>query len=220
MDAKITANKLGEYLTASARRRKTIITTLQQEGSYPAIHYIDARNAIVDYLTGNLTHKELLERSQALKTFSSENKFTTDTKNASGHAIDDFLDLADDIVVTGCVLNKANDFDSHSLTISGVKVTARPDIILTSSTTDEVIGCIKFSFSQSAKLDEEAALYTATVMKQHLEQNLANGQKIDSKKVLIIDNPTGEIYEAPKSFKSRMKDIEAACEEIYARWVS
>ena len=41
MEPKITENKLGEYLTASARRRRSIIKTIQEEGGFPAARRTD-----------------------------------------------------------------------------------------------------------------------------------------------------------------------------------
>ncbi|PIF98314.1 hypothetical protein [Comamonas sp. 26] len=218
MEAKITANKLGEYLTASARRRRSIIKTIQEEGGFPAMHYTDARNAICDYLSGNISSQQLLEKSIELKNYVSDNNFSQSTKNASGAAIEDFIELEDEIVVKNCLIRKGSDFQENSIEISGVKVGAKPDLMLLSADTEEVVGCIKFHFSQSASLEKDSAEYTATIMKKHLEDNYTGGNKIDPKKILIIDNPTGEIYEAPKSTKSRLKDIEAGCEEIFARW--
>lgn len=218
MDPKITANKLGEYLCASPRRRRSIIKTLQQEAPYAALHYVDARNSITSYMAGEITEKELIRRSEELKNFTSDKEFIVNTKRASGIAIEQFLDVVNDIVISKCIIKKGDDFESSHLEISGVKVTTKPDLIIMDEREQDVIGCIKFSFSQSAPLEENAAEYTATIMKKYLEEKLSNGVKIESKNVIVVDNPTGEVYEAPKSYKSRIKDIEAGCEEIAARW--
>lgn len=218
MIPKMTANKLGEYLTAGSRRRKTIIKTMKQEQGYPAQYYSDARAHITSYLSGEITQEELENKASSLKSFQSENPNTTALKVASGNAIDTFIEYSDDIQISNCIIKKGSDFENHQITINGILVTAKPDLILMDTQEKNIVGCIKFSFSQSGSLKKEAAEFTATIMKKYIEEKLSPGNKIDTKKVLIIDNPTGEIYEAPKSHTTRMKEVVAACEEISDRW--
>ena len=63
-----------------------------------------------------------------------------------------------------------------------------------------------------------AAEYGAALVKRYCEERLAGGAKVRPEDCSIFEVRTGEVYHAPASSLRRMKEIEAACEEIALRW--
>ena len=217
--AKIGVNKLGEYMTANPARRRQIVKIQKQDKTFIFGRYNDARSSIVTYISGGMTDdKTLLENAEILRNFTDESEFKQSDKHASSEAIEDFFEASEEISLEKLDALPGSQFESHSINIGGIAVTTKPDIILKNKETGEVEGCIKLHFSKTAPLSSDAGQYVATIMKTYLEQGLCKGKNVDPKKCYVIDTPTASVFVAPKAYKKRMNEIEAACEEIKARW--
>lgn len=215
-DKKISLNKLAEYMTANPSRRKQIIRDQKNPSNFKVSRYMDAREIIVDYLkTGN--EKDTMEKATKLLLESSESSFVGQDKALSGKAIEDFLDLSDEVDLTGVQVEAGNQFSTQRLEISDLIISIRPDAILRDKNTGSVVGAVKLHFSKTSPLDERACEYGASALRFHLENQMSES-KIDPKKCYMVDVPTGKVKSAPKAFSRRLNDITAACEEISARW--
>lgn len=216
--AKISVNKLGEYLTATPSRRRAIVKEQQKDSTFIFGRYNDARNAISDYLTGVIQEAELQLRIDELANTSSESPFIAGDKKASADALEKFKDLVDDLDLRNTVIEKGTNFEEQSIDIAGVSIKARSDLILKDSKTEKICGFIKLHFSQTAPLNAVGAAYVGAIVKKTLEEKYGESAAIDPKKGFVIDIPSESIHETPKATKKLLKDVEAACEEIAARW--
>lgn len=215
-DKKISLNKLAEYMTANPSRRKQIIRDQKHPSNFKVSRYMDAREVIVNYLqTGN--EKDAMEKAAKLLLENSERSFVEQDKVLSGKAIEDFLDLSDEVDLTGVDVEAGNQFSTQRLGISDLTISIRPDAILRDKNTGSVVGAVKLHFSKTAPLDEKACEYGASALRFYLENQISQS-KIDPKKCYMVDVPTGKVKYAPRAFTRRLSDISAACEEISARW--
>lgn len=213
---RISLNKLGEYLDATPSRRKRIILDQQEPKTFVMARYQDARQEIVNFISnGMLDDAELLNTAQELRNATNGTEFTLQDKKASADAIENFLDIADNLNLDGVIAEPVDKFDSSTLEIAGVDVTVRPDIILKDENTSEIKGAVKLHFSKTAPLTEKSANYVATGLKAYLTKKSPN---IDASKCFVVDVATQTVVSAPRTHIKRMRDIEAACEEIDARW--
>lgn len=215
---KMSVNKLGEYMTANSVRRRSIVEDHKKEATFIFGRYSDARSVITDYLVGDISQEDAKKSQDALRKFTAESEFVQSDKRLSAEAIDYFFEILDEIDVTGNLITKGADFENHSVQISGLTVTAKPDLLLRNGETGAVEGCIKFHFSKTVPLNSESGAYVATVMKKYLESEVDEGVKLNSKKCYVVDLPTGSVFEAPTAYKKRMREIEASCEEIILKW--
>jgi len=216
--ARISLNKLGEYLNAHATRRRRIILDQQEPKAFVAARYMDAREAIVDFLVSGRSDTSILEaRTNELREDGSGSEFAIQDRLASADAIDAFLTIANDIHLGELVPIPVANNSSEGMTIAGVYVSVRPDVYLKNWITGEVEGAIKLHFPKTTPLGVAGAEFVATGMRYYLE-NEKGLRKVDFRKCLVVDVPESLVVSAPRAFVRKMNDITAACEEIYARW--
>jgi hypothetical protein len=215
---KISLNKLGEYLDATPSRRRRIIQDQQNPEPFITTRYQDAREGIINFIVGGMVDDaKLLESAQELRENHYSTPFVQQDKRASAEAMEQFLDIADNIDIDGLRVERIDKTQSSIMEVAGVDVSIRPDAILKDEETGQIKGAIKLHFSKTHPLNEKSAGYVATTLKVYLE----NGNKestIDPKKCYLIDIPTAKATTASKAHKKKMNDVEAACEEIDARW--
>jgi hypothetical protein len=213
-DPKISLNKLGEYMTATPARRRRIVEDQINPKDFIAARYTDAREKITDYISGNIEEQNLIQAADDLRKQSYDSSFITQDKNLSADAIDDFLEISDQLP-SGYRFEKVPASNKSAMELSGVRVSIRPDIYLKNDN-DEVVGAIKLHFPKSNPLTIASGEYVATGLRAFVQSTSSN--IIDPKLCVVIDIPSTNVISAPKAGKKRMNDIEAACEEINARW--
>lgn len=211
---RISLNKLGEYLTATPARRRRIVEDQINPKEFIAARYTDARENISNYIAGAIGEQELTDAAKTLRNQTHESKFITQDKSLSADAIDEFLELSDQLP-TDYRFEKVAASDSSTLEISGVTVSIRPDVYLLNDN-NQVVGAIKLHFPKSNPLTTTSGEYVATGLRTFMQEY--SQATIDPKLCIVIDIPSSNLIAAPKAGKKRMSDIEAACEEINARW--
>jgi hypothetical protein len=80
---------------------------------------------------------------------------------------------------------------------------------------NEVKGCIKLVFAKGRAVTEQEATYTGVCLQRWMNEQY---QVSDHKLCFVLDIFGQKSYSAPKAYKKRMLDIEAACEEIASAW--
>lgn len=221
MEPKISINKLGEYMAASASRRKQILRDQKNPAAFKASRYKPAREAIVQFIEGGMNDEETaLARANELRADQSGTDFMIQDRRLSADAIEDFLPLAEELEIEALSVQSGDAFSSETMNFGGTRVSMRPDALLRNHETGAVIGCVKLNFSKSAPLQNGAAEYVATALRAHLEQNLSAPGVVRPEHCYVIDVPSGAVSSAPKANKKRLNDLNAAGEEIAARWDS
>lgn len=216
--AQISVNKLGEYMTANPTRRRSIVKDQQKENPFIFARYNDARNAFCDLLTGSISPDELDRKIEALSQFSSDKPMIESDKHASAQALEVLIELVDELELKNVVIEKPAQFEDQSIQIAGVTVKARSDLLFRDAESNKIRGFVKLHFSQTAPLNQQAAHYVAATLKRSLEEKFGDEVELDPKISYVIDVPTESVHESPKATKKLLKDVEAACEEIAARW--
>ena len=226
---RMSVNKLGEYLCASVRRRRTIIRDQKYRKPFGGVaRYSDARAAIVrqisaspgNYDTLNGTAKKLSQPHPFLAKWQNEHRvscFKAITSFMRSYPVDGLdFGLADPVMVAGA--HNA----SVAIKISGVSVSLRPDVYIRGLLgSKDVVGLLKLHFSKDNPLSVEAGKYVATLLHLYAEESLASEKVVASRsQCIVLDVRHGALHTAPDCFKVRRQEIEAACEEISQRWNS
>lgn len=215
---KISLNKLGEYLDATPSRRKKIIQDQQNPKAFITIRYQDARENITGFLANNMVDEAgFLEAAQDLRDTIGGTEFSLQDKRNSADAMENFLEVSDSISLDGLVAEKVDKTTSSVIEFAGVDVSIRPDVILKDKETGDVKGAVKLHFPKTTPLTEKSAPYVAAVLKVYLGAEDADSH-IQPENCYVIDISTKKVFKAGKAHKNRIRDIEAACEEIEARW--
>lgn len=225
---RISLNKLGEYMTASVRRRRRII--LDQKYPKPhrgAARYAPAREAIVRHLeAGGVDSQRLVEAVQNLGPHPFRADWQNEHRASCRFALNSFgeffppevlsFGLEDPVIIGG----RHN--QSLHIKISGVKVSIRPDAYLQGMVGgDSVVGLLKLHFSKLHPIDPDAGRYITTLLHLYAEVELSGRDTLASRDhCVLLDVRHGSVHTAPECFKVRRQELEAACEEIAQRWGS
>lgn len=220
-DPRISLNKLGEYMTAATpSRRKRIVSDQQNPQPFIAARYKDAREAIVDFVVSGMSDRAgLLSVASRLRKSREGSEFAINDRIASADAIESFIEAVGDIDLGDCIAVSMPGTTSQGMTVSGVYISVRPDIYLRNWVTGEIEGALKLHFPKTSPLTSAGAEYVATAMRVYMELEKGNSH-VDHRKCYVVDVPTSSVTVAPKAHVRKMKDIEAACEEIAIRWFS
>lgn len=217
-DPKISLNKLGEYLTATPSRRRRIVQDQQDPKAFITARYSDAREAIVEFLASGMSDEDkLISVAKKLREDTSGSDFARQDRVASAEAIDNFLEVSDQVELEDLTVVPADNTSAGSIQVAGVRVSVRPDAYLKDPITGDIIGAIKLHFPKTTPLNETSSKYVASTLKVFLIEE--RGSKlVNHKKCYVVDVSTQTATSAPKSHKKNMNDISAACEEIRGRW--
>src|SRR5690606_3156557 len=82
-----------------------------------------------------------------------------------------------------------------------------------------VVGALKFHFSKSNTLTNDAGLNVATVMLQYVETYLlTTGDVASARHCAVLDVFTKSWHRAPTAFRVRRNTVAAACQEVALWW--
>jgi hypothetical protein len=218
MTPKISLNKLGEYLEANPGRRRRIVFDAKNPAGFIVTRYRDAKTAVKEYFISkfdtNIIHKSIDDHE--LKSI--ETDFQEQDRNLSIELLKAVLgtvppDLSEYTITSYNGINP-------KLSISDVNVSVYPDLIIRGSYKGkDVVGAIKIQTSKTNSLGEEGGLTVTTLLREFVENNVANeNEKAELSLCISYDIFAQFSCSAPKAYKRRMKQIESACEEIALWW--
>ncbi len=96
LQPRLSINKLGEYLTASASRRRKIIFDAKYPSNFIIQRYKDAESAIAEYYTdSNLDISVLLKHIKKIQEKKTINSHQIEVINNNLLALDSFIDCVD-----------------------------------------------------------------------------------------------------------------------------
>lgn len=209
-------NALAEYLTASAGRRRAIITEQRSPKTFRVAYYADAEDAIVGAIAGQLSQAPLdAGRAKILVAPVSKqwDMARRDTQLDAIEAVRTFLQSAAADSLRDLALARRR---TSPLLVGGVAVSVRPDLLV-EATPGEVVGAVKLFFSKTAVLNDERSRYAGAILQMAVE-SLKGAQGVDHRRCLVLDVFAGRIHQAPRTSRRRRQDVEAACSEIETMW--
>lgn len=218
---RMSLSQLSEYLTAGPSRRKSIIIDAADPKPYIASTYNAASSAIsADMLGGAGDNLGLTAQIEALskKLKSPLPDWQIQHIKLCLEALKIYAASKNGWKLGEWEMLPAN-IGPKSMNIAGVRIGISPEAILRKTAGNLInIGCLKFYFAKSKPLSKERAAILGAVMHWYAEKHLGGQGLADHKSSIIIDLPGSAVHLAPKAVKTNRKNIEAACEEIVARW--
>jgi len=217
MSPRFSLNKIAEYMTATPRRRRSLIIDQIRPPIAKVINYEDARRVLVRFFCDpDRTPKKLLEAAAALRdrAAGSHDEHRIRCLISSARALESFAPFSERVrpkavVAVGCPRQGAD------LALGGVRIVVSPDVSLLEPGTERCVGAVKLHFSRSAPLGAEELAYAATIVHECLSDK---GYDPIKARCFSVDVFAQIIETVPRSVKDRVKNLEAACEEIAERW--
>ncbi len=214
---RISINKLAEYLTAAPARRRAIVKEQKYPATFRTVWYDAACTAIVQFLCAEEPDEEkLVSEIERLYTKTPANESEETKLRTNAEALEAFLEGHDHLSVEGFKgIPGVN--TPAKLVIAEVELSVRPDVMLNGSVRGKTVGgAIKLYFSKETKLTDKSAPYiSALVHKFVLDKTKTDPSR---RHCQVFDVFGKTVEEAPASTKTRMRDVEAACEEIRLLW--
>lgn len=217
VEPRISLNKLAEYLsTNKAARRERILHDQKYPPTFQVIRYDAARQIMQQLLaSGKCNSQEIQAKILEMTAKKPSSDYDERMIKANVEALSFFID----IVPSLSFLGHAMTLGAHapaSLRLSGVDVSVRPDLIVTSQTkAGPAIGGVKFNVSKGAIHTKESSEYVGALMVEYLGQL---GQPVNYALCSAIDVFGKKVMPAPKATANRMKDAVSACAEIARVW--
>ena len=220
-EPRVSVNKLGEYMTATARRRKGIIETQKSPADFIVPRYDPATSAIAQSIVEQ-SPSAILEAFDRLDRELPKTKWTDQRNSDCQEALEKFRTIRPELQRRlGSSSLTLGTNTAPKLSVSGVDISVRPEILVRNEDRDgtPLFGAVKLYLSKTYELDENSAQYVGTVLHQYIEQFVVDDDgQADHRACCVVDVFAQKIYDAPRAFRARRKDIEAACEEIALRW--
>jgi hypothetical protein len=217
---RISINKLGEYMTATASRRRRIIQDQKYPPDFQVARYTEAQEAISEFLAAGADDVTILTAAiDRLNGATPKTDWDAQRIELCIEAIESFLDFADYECVEGMTAQVASN-DPPKLPIAGVSVSVRPELILRGNDKNSkpTVGAVKLYIGKSNPLTDESAAYITTTVHQYIEEQFARGNAVVYQKCSVVDVFAQQCFSAPKSYIRRRRDVEAGCEEIARAW--
>ena len=213
-------NKLGEYIISKAARQKAILYNQKYPSDYMTPFYDDATEAISLFIAGEMENPAILEnRIKALGQTPINTTWQQRRTLGNIEAIETFMGMIDDLDLSGltCRLGSQN---PPKMPIRNVDVSVRPEVILSrpAKGRGQLIGALKLHFPKTNPLTEESAGYVSAVAARFCDTYYMDEGQADSRLCCVLDLASAEFYSGVKSTKARLKDVDAACEQIFNLW--
>lgn len=224
---RISANQLAEYALASPSRRQTIIRNAKYAPTFLVARYNEARSSVCDFLTdatrpvAKLHKAEIGLKAQAAM---APTKFKENDALLSAEAVASFATLVVD------VKQYPKKFDNllftpvvgalPKLPLSGVQVSVQIDLI-SKNVSQETCGGIMLQTSKAIAVKswrEEHSNYVTSLIWMSSNDFLKGHGNVDRALCYSVDLFARKVVNAPTNYKTRVKNLEAACSEISALW--
>ena len=220
---RISVNKLGEFLVSdSPVRRRAIIRDQKYKNNAAAPRYRNATDPIEAFLvSGGLNINAVLSSIESLRSASGTD-WNIDDSNKTADALEAFLDIGDQLPLEDAEFIRGEN-SPQKLLIAGVEVSIRPDFLVHARRrTTECIGAVKLHYISDDKkqLTTDGGQYITTLLHRWLQQFNPGARQPHHTFCFSVDVFRKAIFVGPASTTARMRDIEAACEEIALRWAS
>lgn len=215
---RIGVNPLSEYIAATPLRRASII----RQAKTPPVYIVKKYNLAEDFLAHYLSIEEdpryLKEYIANLRKGPYKNAFEQECGQFSADALDGFLKTGKSLqeqlqqYTRNAVVNEY----ANKMTLSGVQISFRPEVLIMAPSGKQQVGFVKFYFSKTTPLNEGAAKVTACLGKHYFQKE--HDLSLQRDLCIVHDVFRGLWVPAPKAELSHLKNIKAACQEIADRW--
>ncbi|MFO1491086.1 MAG: hypothetical protein U1F87_09290 [Kiritimatiellia bacterium] len=218
---RISVNKLGEYIVASPARRKRIIYDQKFPQKFITARYADAQQFITEYLAQTNRHTSYIAAAiSQLMSIPARSEWEEQNNALCAGALEHFIEVEDKLTSQEFSYTPLNPLAQASCTIANVEISIRPEleVVINQGKKLGQCGIVKLAFSKTNPITADVGDTTASLLHHYCESTMAKGSLISRDMCMLVDVFGEKVVSAPKSFKRRMKDVEAACQEIDALW--
>lgn len=215
---RISMNKLAEWMTAGELRRRSIVRDQIRLNAYKAARYAEGRRIMVTHVTNpastpRLLNEEALRLRDTVPTFP-EGDDRRKWALESARAVESFA-LMESRLKTKKYLATPGARQGADVSISGLRVIVNPDVLYLERESERCKGAIKLHCGKTYPLDYEGLAYAASIIYAYLKDV---GESPVPAACIAVDVLSRKYEQAPRNLKTRLRNLEAACETIVGMW--
>jgi hypothetical protein len=217
----VSLHQLARYLVATPLGRRRIVERQKRPFGLSDMWYEFADNTICRFLVEGATNIDLLtETADDLYREGPDHETEAVRLANNAEALDAFHDALEQFDTDDVQIDQSDREKMPPLLIAGVDVAVAPELILRSQSRGRpTVGAVKLYFSKDARLDDRAAGYMTALVQDYVERVIRAGDEtVAPRLVRVFDIFAGRVHEAPSGTQRRLREIEAACEEIALWW--
>lgn len=215
----ISINKLGEFLFASAAKKRSIVKTFKYPSTFKIARYSTPKSAFVDYMLDEQHDASIFKLKRELVLLrKADTPWKVNTIQCCLQAIEDLLQCAGMHLVPYLQYKSQAGLPkgAKSRNIENVTVHIAPDIILIDKKTAQIAGGIKLVFSKSRAVDFQEGVAISCTVKDHIEKFY--GQTVPGNNCITIDVFHRRCIPAAENAKPIADQVKKACKEIRELW--
>lgn len=218
---KLSVRTLADYFAASDQARRTILRDSKYRPIARLPQHDEAKLAVSSYLRQEVADPEVLKvKADYIRAKIAEGDFERDLNEVNAAYLDRFSEVVEGISLPTADIQAAENFPAIEL--NGVKVTFRPDLLLsrTSKKTNKIKkGALLLRYAKGKPLAEKVGLIQSAailgVLKMHEEEQ---GVEVEKALCLTLDAFGGCLFPAPGNSVSLFNNMKAACATVAECW--
>ena len=219
---RISSNQLVKYLEATPAGRQRIVRDQKRPSAFQTAYYKQATELISAFIAGGLVNEEpLVAAVDANHASNSESDYARQVVESNTEALESFLDLYE-ILDLPTLPARIGSTQQKKLVLGGVPVSVSPHILFYEggSSIAHLRGGINLHFAKNPKdsLSENAGSSSSCLIQKFIEEQVEEDTKVKRSDCITIDVFGQAVFAAPKAFKTRLKNLEAACTEVKLWW--
>ena len=216
----MSARFLADYMAASRRGERTILTGCKFIKLARGIQHQEAKAIIGRYLLAGETDPELLtDSAQDLRDRLADDDFERDTLDYNADYVQRFAEVSGGLVLP--LAYRQAPGSKNVIDLSGVTVTLDLCMRLNRTTkTNQVrVGAVTLRYGKGKALSGEVGDWQSSLLFGYLQAEVSQQNAIAERKLcLTVDAYKGVTYPAPGDAVSRFKNMAAACATIADAW--
>lgn len=224
---RISANELAQYMISSETTKMAIIRRNMNPQPFVTSRYSTVRRVVRSFLTDPLRDVNPLnaaeQKFQQQAADPSQSTLMQDDARQSIEVLHSLQAMGNKL---GAIKFSEAPQSQPKLTISGVEVSVRADLYAHKTVRGKgkiggaILRLIQDDSETPAAIQKrkDMGLYTAALMRMHLDQNLQTNDVISNDLCMSIDIRHGEVFAARSSNTRRINDITNACIVIASLW--
>jgi hypothetical protein len=219
-EPEISVRHLADYMAASERKRRSIISDCKYR---PAARMIQHREATIVlsgfFVSGKTNAAELKERSEFIRNKLADDDYDIAVNEANAGYLERASQILGDIKLPNANLTAAPKWQPQK--INGVKLRFSAHLLLDSKgkKNQNQRGALMFRYAKGTPLKPEVASYqSAAIFGILREISDKDAEEVDKPLCITVDGFTGVVYAADGKAASSYLNMKAALASIAERW--
>lgn len=214
----ISINQLCDFISASERKKISILKSQKYPSPFITTRYKTARNCMKKFIKNSFSYAEIFEGIEKLRSKQCNTNHQKEDRDNSIAALEQFLNIKFPDYFKDKLFTFPKVEQSYII-VNDVKVIISPDIILSWVVDGSTyVGGIKFHISKSNIFDYEKASFSANMVRLYLEEVNNSFGQIDENFCLCVDVFGFRVCSSPKNGLSCNVKLDKACAEIHNMW--